>query len=140
MKINFHTNDFLKSLRTNTRFMENLERKITNFKNADLRIYVTMHVLSTHNIFKNINKLEEIYDLLEILKIENSKFRLVISIKGQEEKIYIYFPFNRVINNNKYVINNENEIRKISIEYYLLYDAASDDAKKKYNKNKTKQE
>ena len=115
--------------------MCNLENKVTNIKNPNHRIYVAMNVLSSHKLFTSLTTLQHIYEILKLIQIDNNKFRMVILIKGIEDKIYIYFPHTTEQLENIYTqYDNNIQIKKIRIEYNLLYDAASDEAKKKYNK------
>ena len=140
LKQNFHTTDFNKNLKSNTRFMENLERKCENIKNPNKRIYVCMNVLSNHLLVKNIKTFNQIPELLTLLNIQNNRFRILIFIKNTDIKIPCYFPANveKFVSDNKENIANNVELKKINIEYELLYDAASDEAKKKHNKEQNK--
>ena len=137
MKNNFYVADFNKTLKTNTRFMHNLEKKILKIKKPGLRIYVTMNVLSNHLIIKNIINVQDFIKLIELINIEDNKFRIVIYIKNTEKKIYIECPFNKesILLKCKEYMNDDIKVKKINIEYNLLYDVASDDAKKKYDKS-----
>ena len=141
-KQNFHTTDFNKNLKNNTRFMENLERKCVNIKNPDKRIYVSMNVLSSHILVKNINSFNQIPDLLVLINIQDNRFRIVIFVKNTDKKIYCNFPVDiqKFKEDNQQYIEENSEIKKINIEYNLLYDAASDEAKKKHNKEQKQNE
>lgn len=136
-KKNFKFTDFSKTLQTNIRFMENLERKIKNHKNPGLRIFVPMNVLSNHSLIKDIKSITEFIELAEALNIQSKNFRFSIQIIGEQDRLYIQCPIDSKEISS---IDKNIQFKKISLEYSLAYDAASDEAKKKYNKQKKESE
>ena len=139
-KLNFTFVDFYKLLKTNIRFMENLEKKIENNKYPDVRVYVSMNILSKHKLITNISNFVELQAIIMELNKSNNisnKLRFVVHIKESESKIIINFPIDNN-NFNKLLEKQTDKIKKISLEYYLLYDAADKNVKKanKYLINK----
>ena len=132
---NFYTAEFQKMLKKNIRFMETLEKNIKTIKKDQLRIYVPMHVLSEYKLVKSVDSIDKFCDLTETINISNNKFRWILHIKNSEEKIYVNCPVEKNFKENKNIKDKLNiEIKKVTIEYNLLYDAASSEAKKKYDK------
>ena len=125
----FKINTFLKLVADNVNFVAKLERKITTKKKEGLYIYIPMHILSDHTLIKEIVNYYDIFLLPDVL-IDNNKFRAKVTDE-QNNIIYVYMY------KDKNEINKRNnfKIKKIKLEYLILYDAASAEAQRTYDKS-----
>ncbi|AOP70427.1 hypothetical protein AB837_00352 [bacterium AB1] len=132
MKKNFNVTDFLKKLESSKRFMNSLERNSENKNNDNAkRILVPMHVLSKCTLIENIKTYEDIKNFITDTDFKEKKFNIIVHIFNESKKIYIEFPFN--IENYKNIENIK--IKKVTLEYLLLYEVASPEAKKRIRSN-----
>ena len=122
----FKLNTFLKLVADNVNFIAKLERKNKTVKRPGLYIYIPMHVLSEHSLIKEIKNYYSIFTLPDVL-IRNDKFRAkVTDVNGNTVYVYMYKGRDTY---------EDFEIKKIKLEYSILYDAASDEAKRAYDKS-----
>ena len=85
-----------------------------------------MHVLSEHSLVKDIKRCHDIFSLPDVL-IKHDKFRAKVT-DVDDNTVYIYMHKGKT----EY---KDFDIKKIKIEYSILYDAASDEAKRAYDKS-----